>query len=155
MSLTVIENDICKLFNISEEHMIKMNKTIDNFIKSYFKNEMIPYNQEHFSYLGKLDNNLDEYASFGADKAGINDFNEFCEKLNIDPIQDLSSSRIFHFYSRDNKLVISFSSKMAINDGYFHYFGISGGKKEVLLAFDYFIKNGYRDELCFHGRSFI
>lgn len=148
-----VEESICTMFNLTSQKFDTLNSKSSAFIKGYWNGEMSEPTKGCFSYLAGLDNTLDQYLSFGADKAGINNFNNFCEKLNIDPAQRVVCSKgRYHYYSRDRKLTMTVSTE---HGNYFHYFGVTGGKNEVLNAFHEFTVNGYNDGLCYGGRDYI
>lgn len=167
---------VCELFKMDESKFLERKQKSSNFVKSYFNKTMKPEFLPLYIYLDGLDNTQEEYLEFGADKCSVSNFNNFCEKLNIDVdenlkrfeleekkiIKEIKNGTYFarenphgirlinHFYSRCKKL--TFTCKYASN--YMHYFGITGETNEVMRAFEIFIKDGHYDEICFGCRIF-
>lgn len=156
MDETKIIEKILNEFRLSTDKFNELNNGSTDFVKGFWNGKMDDDCKKLFCYLEGLDGTLDEYYQFGADKAGVNDFKQFCEKLNIDTKQTHNiKERGNHLYSRDKKLMITFSSKNANETGYFHYFGVTGGRKEVLYAYDVFTTMGDHSGMCYGGREFI
>ena len=59
-------------------------------MKKYFNKEMDVDTQKYFDdYYAELDSECEEYLQFGADKCNVDNFDEFCEELNIDIKENL------------------------------------------------------------------
>ena len=89
--------DIFKIFNIDEEKFLNLKKSVTKRV-NYFLSSLNTYKGYHL-YL--LDNDIDEYLEFGADKCSVDNFDEFCEELNIDMKENLI--RIVHMYLKEKK----------------------------------------------------
>ena len=127
-----------------------------------------------FNYLKDLDPNLSEYCEFGADKCYIENFQEFCDELNIDIADNLSriikeyyhifenevlrSPTTFYekfhynFYNRDRSFMFTCTSHLYMK-GSLAYFGCTGEQKHVLKSFEIIYNNGNID-LCYGGRDY-
>jgi hypothetical protein len=144
--------NILKFINIDVEEFYERNRQTSNYIKKNIVNNK-------YEYLKELDKNIDEYLEFGVDKCEINNFNEFCEKINVDVIENLKriNNNIIHnyykytFYSRDKKLVFTCSRC----DNYMHYFGITGDKKTILHVLEIFYDMYVDGFISWGNRDFI
>ena len=154
--METIKFALLKEFDMTDERFEELNKGSTNFVKGYWNGELCKSGKELYSYLEHLDNNMDEYLQFGADKAGIKDFNDFCVSLNIDPNQlpHRESNGRYDFYSRDKKLMFTSSSR-STKSGYFHYFGVTGNRENVLRAYELLTTNGFYEDISWGGRDFI
>ena len=161
--------DIFKIFNIDEEKFLNLKKSVTKRV-NYFLSSLNTYKGYHL-YL--LDNDIDEYLEFGADKCSVDNFDEFCEELNIDMkenllriieeqkghIENVRSDKvskyeyipIYVFYSRDKKITFTCSRP----GEYMHYFGITGESNKILEAFKIFKKRCTYDDACFGARDYI
>ena len=153
---------VLELFSIDEDNFLRIKRERTAFIKSYYDRTLDPKARFLFSYLDGINNYYTEYLVFGADKCGVDNFNNFCEELNIDVKENLlriknelpvlnDSVKRNHFYSRDKKLTFTCSTV----GNYMHYFGITGESNEILRAFEIFCKRCTYDEVCFGNRDFI
>jgi len=161
--------DIFKIFNIDEEKFLNLKKSVTKRV-NYFLSSLNTYKGYHL-YL--LDNDIDEYLEFGADKCSVDNFDEFCEELNIDMkenllriieeqkshIENVRSDKvskyeyipIYVFYSRDKKITFTCSRP----GEYMHYFGITGESNKIIDAFTIFKKRCEYEDASFGGRDFI
>jgi hypothetical protein len=146
--------EIKQKFNLTEKAFYELNKKSTEFVKGFWNGNMSPDTKELYSYLEKLDNTCDEYLQFGADKAGVNNFDEFIEILGVEVKTPQKENGRFHFYSSDRTVSFSCSSSQ-YEAGYFHYFGITGQRSKILQAFSEFMKQGYWFELTYGQRDFI
>lgn len=153
------------LFEISDEKIEYHNKKVSNFVSKYLNDDNLDeWSKENYSYIKKLDNdNINIYAEYGADKAGVKNINYFLNKLNLDKNEiqkniDEDFEKIRNrltFTTPDKKLVITVSNKNFLKDGYFHYLGITGDYNSVYKFIYYFNKLGYNEDSCFGGRDYI
>jgi len=161
--------DIFKIFNIDEEKFLNLKKSVTKRV-NYFLSSLNTYKGYHL-YL--LDNDIDEYLEFGADKCSVDNFDEFCEELNIDMkenllriieeqkshIENVRSDKvskyeyipIYVFYSRDKKITFTCSRP----GEYMHYFGITGESNKIIDAFTIFKKRCEYEDASFGTRDFI
>lgn len=117
------------------------------------------------SQLDTTDPNDKLWYSWGADKAGFKSkeqFEEFCKYAGVIPSSAIEWSRwrntqTCHFLSEDKKLIFTCSSNPTrdINEGYVHYFGMTGTRARVKWLANWFQDNGTWDEICYGGRDFI
>ena len=133
---------VLKRFNINEEQFLEIKESVTSFMKKYFNKELDINSLKYFDYYSELDSECGEYLQFGADKCSVNNFDEFCEELNIDIkenliriikeqkryIENINNEKTnqykptYVFYSRDKKITFT-----CFNPGnYMHYFGITG-----------------------------
>jgi hypothetical protein len=161
-------------FDMNEERFLEVKKNVTSFMNSYFNGNMDEGSQKYFSYYSDLDSDCEEYLQFGADKCDVDNFDEFCEDLNVDIkenlleiiqnqkhyIEDMKYGKIknlyeykpvYLFYSRDKKITFTCSNP----GNYMHYFGITGESNKILEAFKIFKKRCTYDEACFGSRDFI
>lgn len=150
------------LFEISDEQIEYHNKTVSDFVSKYLNDDNLDeWSKEYYSYINKLDNdNIKIYAEYGADKSGVKNINNFLRKLNLDKKEirkniEITKINRLTFTTPDKKLVITVSNKNFLNDGYFHYLGITGDYNSVYKFIYYFNKLGYNEDSCFGGRDYI
>ena len=103
---------------------------------------------------------IETFAEFGADKAGVYNFEQFLRDNDFDRrdivlVQELTKTH--NFVSRDKQLVMTFTSECGSNsDGrYFHYLGATGEVEHIYRFITSFVKYGYYAELCYGGRDFV
>jgi hypothetical protein len=165
--------EVLEVFDMNEEKFLKVKEGVTSFIQSYFNRTMKEDHRNCFDYLSNLDSECDTYLQFGADKCEVDNFDEFCEDLNIDIKENLleiikeqrhhiesirngSTNKYdyrptYVFYSKDKK--ITFTCSKAGN--YMHYFGITGESNKILDAFKIFKKRCTYDEASFGARDYI
>ena len=159
-------------FDLNTEEFIaginKNNKYIDERIKRHLNTEGCDY----FGYLLCLAD-ADRYGMFGADKAGLKDgytLKEFFDAINVD-IEDYKIELVkfhecrnkvpmvgmmpFTLFSRDKKITLAMSSSKGIEEGYFHYFGLTGEISAVLLAFKAYDKYCTDEGRCWNSRDYM
>lgn len=161
--------DIFKIFNIDEEKILSFKKSVTERVNNFLSSS----NTYKGYHLYLLDREINEYLEFGADKCSVDNFDEFCEELNIDVkknllriiqeqrlhIEDIRSDKIskyehiptYVFYSRDEKITFTCSRP----GEYMHYFGITGESNKIIEAFTIFKKRCEYEDACFGGRDFI
>lgn len=145
-----------------DNYNIIMNNEIEKtneYIKSYYNNQMNYYNKKYLGYLDNLDRNLSTYYQFSATDCSIDNFELFCELFNID-IQDsmnqnliriakivfdndrdyIARSIVFHFYSRDKKILFTCSSPEYLS-GKLGKIVVTGDVELVVKMFEYFTAN--------------
>jgi len=164
--------EVLKKFDMDEEKFLNIKESVTSFMKKYFNKEMDADTQKYFDdYYSELDSECEEYLQFGADKCNVDNFDEFCEELNIDIkenliriikeqkkfIENINNEIIkkykpaYVFYSKDKKITLA-----CLNLGnYMHYFGITGEYKKILDAFKIFEKKCNYDEVSFGRRDYI
>lgn len=164
--------EVLKKFNINEERFLEIKEVVTSFMKKYFNKEIDVDTQKYFDkYYAELDSECEEYLQFGADKCNVDNFDEFCEELNIDIkenliriikeqkkyIENINNETIkqykpaYVFYSKDKKIAFA-----CLNPGnYMHYFGITGEYNKILDAFKIFEKKCNYDEMNFGSRDYI
>ena len=164
--------EVLKKFDMNEEKFLKLKKRVTSFMIKYFNKEMDVATQKYFyDYYAELDPECEEYLQFGADKCDVDNFDEFCEELNIDIkenliriikeqktyIENINNETInkhkptYVFYSRDKKITFTCSNP----GNYMHYFGITGEYNKILEAFKIFEKKCKYEEVCFGSRDYI
>jgi len=159
---------------MNEERFLEVKKNVTSFMNSYFTGNMDEDSRKFFSYYSDLDSECEEYLQFGADKCDVDNFDEFCEELNVDIkenlleiikkqnrfIEEIKDGKIkylydyrpvYLFYSRDKKITFTCSRP----GNYMHYFGITGESNKILEAFKIFKKRCTYDDACFGARDFI
>jgi hypothetical protein len=159
---------------MNEERFLEVKKNVTSFMNSYFNGNMDEDSRKFFSYYRDLDCECEEYLQFGADKCDVDNFDEFCEELNVDIkenlleiikkqnyfIEDIKDGKIkylydyrpvYLFYSRDKKITFTCSRP----GNYMHYFGITGESNKILEAFKIFKKRCTYDDACFGCRDYI
>ncbi len=159
---------------MDEEKFLEVKKNVTSFMNSYFDGSMDEDSRKFFRYYRDLDSDCEEYLQFGADKCDVDNFDEFCEELNVDikenlleiiqkqkhfiedikdgKIKDLYDYRpVYLFYSRDKKITFTCSRP----GNYMHYFGITGESNKILEAFKIFKKRCTYDDACFGARDYI
>ena len=158
---------------MDEERFLEVKKNVTSFMKSYFNRTMDEDSRKFFSYYSDLDSECEEYLQFGADKCDVDNFDEFCEELNVDIkenlleiiknqrryIEEIKDGKInrydyrpvYLFYSRDKKITFTCSKP----GNYMHYFGITGESNKILEAFKIFKKRCNYDEASFGARDYI
>lgn len=160
--------------NMDEEKFLEVKKNVTSFMNSYFDGSMDEDSRKFFRYYRDLDCECEEYLQFGADKCDVDNFDEFCEELNVDIkenlleiikkqnyfIEDIKDGKIkylydyrpvYLFYSRDKKITFTCSRP----GNYMHYFGITGEANKILEAFKIFKKRCTYDDACFGCRDYI
>lgn len=159
---------------MNEERFLEVKKNVTSFMKSYFNGNMDEDSRNFFRYYSDLDSDCEEYLQFGADKCDVDNFDEFCEDLDVDIkenlleiikkqnrfIEEIKDGKIkylydyrptYLFYSRDKKITFTCSKP----GNYMHYFGITGESNKILEAFKIFKKRCTYDDACFGARDFI
>ena len=172
---------LLKTFSFSEEEFEFHNTKSTSHVKSYHDNTMDKTFKFLFNYLDNLDHNLTEYCAFGADKCIISNFQEFCNNLNIDIVENLSriitehyyifekkymilkypesfynslqGKECFHFYNKDKTFMFSCTSPLFIK-GSLGYFGCTGNRSDMFKAFEMIYNNGNYD-LSYGGRDYV
>jgi len=164
--------ELLKKFDMNEETFLKVKERVTSFMKKYFNKEMNVDTQKYFDeYYAELDSECEEYLQFGADKCNVDNFDEFCEELNIDIkenliriikeqkkyIENINNETIkqykptYVFYSKDKKITFACLHP----DNYMHYFGITGEYNKILDAFKIFEKKCNYYEVSFGSRDYI
>ena len=158
---------------MNEEKFLEVKTNVTSFMNSYFNRNMDEDSRKFFSYYSDLDPDCEEYLQFGADKCDVDNFDEFCEELNVDIkenlleiikkqnryIEEIKNGKInrydyrpvYLFYSRDKKITFTCSKP----GNYMHYFGITGESNKILEAFKIFKKRCTYDDACFGARDYI
>ena len=167
-------SNIKKVFDLTDEEFLSHNIKSTSHVQSYINRSMDDNFHECFTYLDNLRDDLPEYCEFGADKCNISNFREFCDSLDVDIADNLSSIlkklhntfvntysirltplrlTCYHFYNRDKTFMFTCSSPLYM-EGSLGYFGCTGSLDYVIKAFDIIHKDGNRD-LCYGGRDYI
>jgi len=149
---------ITNMFGISDEQLNVYNDRSTNIIKGYWNGNMNNVTKEVFYYLYLLDDNLDEYVQFCADKVNMSNINNFFNELNITITKQNKKADPkgrYTLYSDNNEITITFSQVHAFRNGYMHYFGATGSKKAISHAFKIFAQYASYDELCYGVRKFV
>jgi len=82
--------EVLKVFDdMNEEGFVKIKESVTSFMNKYFNREMDESSRKLFSNYRNLDSKCEEYLQFGADKCDVDNFDEFCEDLNIDIKENL------------------------------------------------------------------
>ena len=173
---------LLKTFSLTQDEFELHNKKSTQHIKSYFNRTMDKKYIDMYKYLDYIDDSLPEYCEFGADKCWIKNFKEFCSKLDIDIIDNLSRiikedyylfenkheiltspesfykkiterGGSYHFYNRDKTFMFTCTSPLYM-DGSLGYFGCTGLQKYVIKAFELIYNDG-NVYLSYGGREYV
>lgn len=171
---------LLKTFSLSQEDFDIHNKKTTEHVQHYKDGSMDEMFTHLYTYLDGLDNSLSEYCELGADKCRLNNFRDFCEKLDIDIAENqariiteyyhifenkheileypkvfysrLDRMNRYHFYSRDRKFMFTCTSPLYMS-GSMAYFGCTGEREKVIKALEMIYEDGNRD-LCYGGRDY-
>jgi hypothetical protein len=171
---------LLKTFSFTQEEYENYNKLSTEHVKSYYDKSMDNDFIRLFKYLDGLDDTLPEYCEFGADKCRVSNFQNFCDKLNVDILENitrmiqehhnifenkheilrspgtfyqmLEGRNAYNFYSRDKKFMFTCTSPLFMG-GSLAYFGCTGEQKYIIKAFEIIYDDGNRD-LCYGGRDY-
>ena len=171
---------LLKTFSFTEEEFENHNKKSTEHVSSYYNGTMDKTFAHLFTYLDPLDKSIPEYCEFGAYKCHIDNFQEFCDKLDIDIVDNLariikeyyhifenrheilrnptsfyvrvSGPTLYHFYNRKKTFMFTCTSPL-YTTGSLGYFGCTGDIEYVLKSFEMVYNSGNRD-LCYGDRDY-